>query len=237
MTSLEKIVPTLEDTATLLRLLARSATGQEFSSYTTLSTGPRRPGDLDGPEQYHVVLLDNGRTDLLGGEFQDMLRCLRCSACLNHCPVYAAVGGHAYGWVYPGPMGAVLTPALVGLHEAGHLPNASTFCGRCESVCPVKIPLPRMMRHWREREFAQRLSPPVYRSGLRLWTAVAIRPALYHALAGIAGRLLGWAGRARGRFRSLPLASGWTLVRDMPAPEGRTFQALWAEHQKQAGRR
>ena len=115
ITSIEKVVPTLEDAATLLRLLARSATGQEFSSYTTVSTGPRRPGDLDGPEQYHVVLLDNGRTELLGGEFQDMLRCLRCAACLNHCPVYAAVGGHAYGWVYPGPMGAVLTPALVGI--------------------------------------------------------------------------------------------------------------------------
>src|SRR5256714_181376 len=169
ITGIEKIVPTLEDSATLLRLLARSATGQEFSSYTTVSTGPRRPGDLDGPEEYHVVLLDNGRSALLGGEFQDMLRCLRCAACLNHCPVYAAVGGHAYGWVYPGPMGAVLTPALVGVGEAGHLPNASTFCGRCESVCPVKIPLPKMMRHWREREFAQRLSPPVYRSGSNPW--------------------------------------------------------------------
>ena len=140
VTSIEKVVPTLEDAATLLRLLARSATGQEFSSYTTLSTGPRRPGDLDGPEQYHVVLLDNGRTDLLGGEFQDMLRCLRCSACLNHCPVYAAVGGHAYGWVYPGPMGAVLTPALVGLHEAGHLPNASTFCGQLRERLPGQDP-------------------------------------------------------------------------------------------------
>src|SRR5580658_2684662 len=148
--SLEKIVPTLEDAATLLRLLARSATGQEFSSYTTMSTGPRRPGDLDGPEQYHVVLVDNGRSAMIGGEFQEMLRCLRCAACLNHCPVYTAVGGHAYGWVYPGPMGAVLTPALIGIAEAGHLPNASTFCGRCESVCPVKIPLPKLMRHWRE---------------------------------------------------------------------------------------
>jgi L-lactate dehydrogenase complex protein LldF len=234
VTSLEKIVPTLEDSATLLRLLARSATGQEFSSYTTISTGPRRPGDLDGPEQYHVVLLDNGRTELIGGEFQDMLRCLRCAACLNHCPVYAAVGGHAYGWVYPGPMGAVLTPALVGVEEAGHLPNASTFCGRCESVCPVKIPLPRMMRHWREREFARRLSPPVYRTGLRLWAWVAQRPALYHALAGIAGRLLGWGGRHRGRFRSLPFAQGWTAVRDLPAPQGRSFHSLWAERQRRS---
>ena len=236
VTGIEKIVPTLEDAATLLRLLARSATGQEFSSYTTISTGPRRAGDLDGPEEYHVVLVDNGRSAMLGGEFQDMLRCLRCAACLNHCPVYAAVGGHAYGWVYPGPMGAVLTPALVGVGEAGHLPNASTFCGRCESVCPVKIPLPRMMRHWREREFSWRLSPPVYRSGLKLWAWVAQRPALYHALAGVASRLLGWAGLHRGRFRSLPLAQGWTAARDLPAPQGRSFQSLWAEHQRRPGR-
>jgi L-lactate dehydrogenase complex protein LldF len=229
VTSLEKIVPTLEDAATLLRLLARSATGQEFSSYTTLSTGPRRPGDLDGPEEYHVVLLDNGRTDLIGGEFQDMLRCLRCAACLNHCPVYVAVGGHAYGWVYPGPMGAVLTPALVGLGETGHLPNASTFCGRCEEVCPVKIPLPKMMRHWREREFKEALSPPVYRTGLRLWAAVATRPELYHRMVEVKARLLGWLGKTHGRFRSMPLASGWTLARDMPAPEGRSFHSLWAE--------
>jgi L-lactate dehydrogenase complex protein LldF len=237
VTGLEKIVPTLEDAATLLRLLARSATGQEFSAYTTISTGPRRPGDLDGPEQYHVVLLDNGRTDLLGGEFHDMLRCLRCAACLNHCPVYAAVGGHAYGWVYPGPMGAVLTPALVGLPEAGHLPNASTFCGRCESVCPVKIPLPQMMRHWREREFERKLSPRAFRSGLRLWAWVAARPALYRLLTAAAGRLLGRIGKRRGRFRTLPLASGWTRVRDMPAPEGRSFHSLWAERQRANGGR
>jgi L-lactate dehydrogenase complex protein LldF len=232
MTSLEKLVPTLEDATTLLRLLARSATGQEFSSYTTVSTGPRRPGDLDGPEQYHVVLLDNGRSALLGGEFQDMLRCIRCSACMNHCPVYAAVGGHAYGWVYSGPMGAVLTPSLLGLAEAGHLPNASTFCGQCESVCPVKIPLPKMMRHWRERQFTEKLNPPVFRAGLSLWAWVARRPALYHALVELANRVLGRLGNSRGRFRSLPLANGWTAVRDLPAPEGRSFHSLWAERQK-----
>jgi L-lactate dehydrogenase complex protein LldF len=232
ITSLEKLVPTLEDATTLLRLLARSATGQEFSAYTTVSTGPQRQGDLDGPEQYHVVLLDNGRSALLGGEFQDMLRCIRCSACMNHCPVYAAVGGHAYGWVYSGPMGAVLTPSLLGLAEAGHLPNASTFCGKCESVCPVKIPLPKMMRHWRERQFAERLNPPVYRAGLALWAWVARRPVLYHALAELASRGLGWLGGGRGRFRGLLLANGWTAVRDMPAPEGRSFHSLWAERQK-----
>ncbi len=236
LASLEKVVPTLEDAATILRLLARSATGQEFSTYTTVSTGPRRPEDTDGPGEYHVVLLDNGRSAMLGTEFQDMLRCIRCAACLNHCPVYGTIGGHAYGWVYPGPMGSVLTPTLIGVEEAGHLPNASTFCGRCESVCPMKIPLPKMMRHWREREFEKRLSPATYRAGLSLWAFFARRPALYHALTGIATRVLGAVGRRRGRFRTLPLAAGWTRVRDMPAPEGRSFQSLWAERQRGARR-
>ena len=234
LASLEKAVPTLEDTATILRLLARSATGQEFSAYTTISTGPRRKEDTDGPGEYHVILLDNGRSAMLGTEFQDMLRCIRCAACLNHCPVYSAVGGHAYGWVYPGPMGAVLTPSLIGVEEAGNLPNASTFCGRCESVCPMKIPLPKMMRHWREREFEQKLSPAPYRAGLAIWAFFARRPALYHAVASVATGVLGAFGRRRGRFRTLPLAGGWTGVRDMPAPEGRSFQSLWAERQRKA---
>jgi L-lactate dehydrogenase complex protein LldF len=232
LASLEKIVPTLEDASTLLRLLARSATGQEFSTYTTVSTGPRRPEDTDGPGEFHVVFLDNGRTAMLGTEFQDMLRCIRCGACMNHCPVYATVGGHAYGWVYPGPMGAVLTPTLVGVDEAGHLPNASTFCGKCESVCPMKIPLPKMMRHWREREFEKRLSPATYRYGLKFWAFFATRPQLYRRFAGFGARLLGVMGRSRGRFRTLPLAGGWTQGRDMPAPEGRTFHSLWAERRR-----
>ncbi len=227
LASIEKVVPTLEDATLLLRLLARSATGQEFSSYTTVSTGPRRPQDPDGPEAYHVIVLDNGRSALLGGEMQDMLRCIRCGACLNHCPVYGAVGGHAYGWVYPGPMGAVLTPTLIGIAEAAHLPNASTFCGRCESVCPVKIPLPNLMRHWREREFEGGLAPRAARWGLAAWAFVAKRPALYRVASSLAARTLGWAGRGRGRFRALPLAGGWTRVRDLPAPEGRSFMSQW----------
>jgi L-lactate dehydrogenase complex protein LldF len=232
LASLEKLVPTLEDVSTILRVLARSATGQEFSTYTTVSTGPRRPEDTDGPGEFHVVFLDNGRSAMLGTEFQDMLRCIRCGACMNHCPVYATVGGHAYGWVYPGPMGAVLTPTLVGIGEAGHLPNASTFCGRCESVCPMKIPLPKMMRHWREREFEKQLSPAAYRYGLKLWAFFASHPPLYQAATALVTRLLGWVGGSRGRFRSLPLAQGWTQGRDMPAPEGRSFMSLWAERRK-----
>ncbi|MGF7159686.1 L-lactate dehydrogenase complex protein LldF [Rhodoligotrophos appendicifer] len=230
--SIEKMVPTLEDVSTILRVLARSATGQEFSSYTTFSTGPRREGDPDGPEEYHVVILDNGRSGILGTEFQDMLRCIRCGACLNHCPVYQAVGGHAYGWVYSGPMGAVLTPSLVGVDKAGQLPNASTFCGRCEEVCPMRIPLPRMMRSWREREFERHLSPATTRAGIKAWAWLASRPKLYGMVTGLAARALRLLGGRGGRLRRLPLASGWTQYRDFPAPEGRTFREQWKERQR-----
>ena len=225
--SIEKIVPTLEDAATILRVLARSATGQDFSNYTTLSTGPRREADPDGPEEYHVVILDNGRSNVLGTEFQDMLRCIRCGACLNHCPVYQAVGGHAYGWVYPGPIGSVVTPALIGIEKAKHLPNASTFCGRCEEVCPMRIPLPRLLRHWREQEFEKHLTPAAVRSGLSLWAFAAKRPKLYQFGTRIAARMMRMLGRGKGRLASLPFAGGWTRYRDMPVPEGKTFQEMW----------
>jgi L-lactate dehydrogenase complex protein LldF len=229
--SIEKIVPTLEDASTILRVLARSATGQESSNYTTLSTGPRRAGDLDGPEEYHVVILDNGRSNVLGTEFQDMLRCIRCGACMNHCPVYQAVGGHAYGSVYPGPIGAVVTPALIGLAPSRHLPNASTFCGRCEEVCPMRIPLPKMLRHWREREFEQHLTPVAMRRGLRLWAFLAKRPRLYRVATRLAARLLGGRSGAS-KLASVPLTSGWTRFRDLPASQGRTFQQMWKERRK-----
>ncbi len=225
MASLEKIVPTLEDAATILRVLARSATWQEMSVYTTFSRGPRRAGDPDGPEEYHVVLLDNGRSGMLGSDFQDMLRCIRCGACMNHCPVYQAVGGHAYGWVYPGPMGAVLTPALIGVEAGGQLPNASTFCGRCEAVCPMRIPLPAMMRSWREREFAKHLTPGAVRYGLGIWAYVASRPALYRIATKVAVAALRLLGR--GTIRALPFGGGWTGERDFPSPQGGTFMAQW----------
>jgi L-lactate dehydrogenase complex protein LldF len=234
LASIEKITPTLNDVSQIIRLLARSGSGQDISVYTTFSTGPRRPDDPDGPEEYHVVILDNGRSEMVGTEFRDMLRCIRCGACMNHCPVYQSVGGHSYGWVYPGPMGAVLTPKLIGVDKAGHLPNASTFCGRCESVCPMMIPLPKMMRHWREREFERHLSPATYRWGLGLWAFFARRPRLYRAAASLAARILGNLGDRKGRFHRLPLAGGWTKHRDFPAPQGQTFQEMWAERKKAA---
>ncbi|MDX6750513.1 LutB/LldF family L-lactate oxidation iron-sulfur protein [Geminicoccaceae bacterium 1502E] len=227
ITSIEKIVPTMEDAFTLLRLLARSATGQEFSAYTTVMTGPKREEDLDGPREFHLVLLDNGRSKMVGSAFQEMLRCIRCGACMNHCPVYLAAGGHAYGWVYVGPMGSVLTPQFVGIEEAHPLPNASTFCGRCEEVCPVRIPLPKLMRHWREEQFNRQLNPPAARYGLALWGFVARRPRLYRLATGMAVGAMRLLGGRQGRMRRLPLAGGWTGTRDMPAPQGPTFMQAW----------
>lgn len=223
---IERVVPTLDDASLFLRLLARSATGQETETYTTVSTGPRRAGDLDGPEEYHVVLVDNGRSKMLAGRFRDMLRCIRCGACMNHCPVYGSVGGHAYGWVYPGPMGSVLTPLIKGLDNAYDLPNACTLNGRCASVCPVKIPLPDLLRELRHMQHRQALSPLMQRRALKAWRFVATRPKLYHAGEWIAVRVLKLLGR-KGSIRRLPFAQAWTDVRDLPTPEGQTFLQRW----------
>ena len=225
--SIEKIVPTLEDVSQILRILARSATGQDMSVYTTFSSGPKRPDDPDGPEEFHVILLDNGRSALLGTEFQEILRCIRCGACMNHCPIYHAIGGHAYGWVYPGPIGSVLTPAIIGIEQSMHLPNASTFCGRCESVCPMRIPLPKLLRLWRDKAHERKLAPASQRSGLGAWAFLARRPKLYHLAMAIGMPVLAALAGARGRFRSLPFAGGWTRYRDLPAPQGKTFQQQW----------
>ena len=234
LASIEKVVPTLEDAMTILRLLARSATGQDMATYTSFATGSRRAGDPDGPSAYHVVLLDNGRSEMLGSAFQDMLRCIRCGACLNHCPVYGAIGGHAYASVYPGPMGAVLTPALQGISHARDLPNASSFSGRCEEVCPMGIPLPKMMRAWRERD-AEAGGPSFKeRIALKTWAYAAKRPRLYHALASIFVSLLARRAGAMGRLSRLPFGKAWTRTRDFPAPQGKTFHQLYAKAKRRA---
>jgi L-lactate dehydrogenase complex protein LldF len=225
VTGLEKVVANMDDVAVLLRLLTRSATGQDISSYVSVMSGPVDEGD--NPREFQVVLLDNGRTSLLDGETGEVLRCIRCAACLNHCPIYSSIGGHAYGATYPGPIGAALNPGLLGIAEAHHHPNASTFCGRCAEVCPVKIPLPTIMRYWRAKEFERRIAPKATIFGLSLWAFAARRPALYRLGAGLLSRLLGMLGGRRAMVRSLPFMRGWFVVRDFPAPAGRTFQDLW----------
>ncbi|WP_153100745.1 LutB/LldF family L-lactate oxidation iron-sulfur protein [Paraburkholderia hayleyella] len=235
VTGIEKVLPTLEDLATAMRLLPRSATGQATSNYFSLLTGPRGPGDRDGPEQMYVVLVDGGRSGLLGGEFQDMLRCIRCGACMNHCPVYQKIGGHAYGWVYPGPMGSVLTPSYIGLDRALDLPQAATLCGACDSVCPVGIPLSGLLRRLREKQVERHLRPWRERAGLALWGYLALHPSLYALTTKLAVRVLELMGGDKRRIVRLPLGAGWTKTRDMPAPAGRTFRELYAAQRSHLG--
>jgi L-lactate dehydrogenase complex protein LldF len=155
---------------------------------------------------------------------------------MNHCPVYGAVGGHAYGWVYPGPMGSVLTPALIGIENAAPLPNASTLCGKCEEVCPMRIPLPRMLRHWREKEFERHLTPARARQGLRVYAWLAARPTAWRWVTAAAARGLSVLGGKKKRIASLPFATAWTKGRDMPAPEGETFMQRYKRQQKAGGK-
>ena len=232
ISGMEKIVPTLEDVATLMRLLPRSATGQSISNYVDVLSGPKGEGEFHGVEHMYFIIVDGGRSEVLGSEVREALRCIRCGACMNHCPVYQNIGGHAYGWVYPGPIGSILTPMYVGLENALDLPQASTMCNQCGVVCPVRIPLPDLQRKLREREFAEDMRPWTERMALRLWAWVARRPKLYAWASGVGVRHLRRRAGADGMIRKLPLAgSGWTLERDMPAPAGRTFRELYAERQ------
>ena len=227
ITGIEKVVPTLEDIAALIRLLPRHGTGQTITNYISITTGPQRAGDTDGPAHFHIILLDGGRTKLLGTDLHDMLRCIRCGACMNHCPVYQSIGGHAYGWVYPGPMGSILTPTYVGLENALDLPNASTLCGQCSVACPVKIPLPDLLRKMREKQFDRGLKPRTETWGLAVWRWVAQRPVFYAMLTKVAARVLAAMGSSDKRIRYLPFATGWSEGRDMPAPQGKTFRELY----------
>ncbi|MEO8507826.1 MAG: LutB/LldF family L-lactate oxidation iron-sulfur protein [Betaproteobacteria bacterium] len=235
ISGIEKIVPTLEDVATLMRLLPRSATGQSISNYVDILTGPKGQGEYHGVDHMYFIIVDCGRSDILASDVSEALRCIRCGACMNHCPVYQNVGGHSYGWVYPGPIGSILTPMYVGLENALDLPHASTFCNQCGVVCPVKIPLPDLQRKLREREFAEDMRPWSERSALRLWAWVARRPGLYAWSTRLAVRFLRSLAGADGMIRKLPLGGGWTEGREMPAPAGRTFRELYAQRKPAAG--
>ena len=172
---------------------------------------------------------------MIGTEFQEMLRCIRCGACINHCPVYVQLGGHAYGTVYPGPIGIALEPQRLGIDQVGTLTSACTMCGACGEVCPVKIPLPDLLRKHRVRQHEARLDPGTVRWALKLWAFLAKRPRLYHALTGAEARMAGLLGRRKGRFRKLPLASAWTRGRDLPAPQGTTFHDAWRQSSRSKG--
>jgi len=238
---MEKVVPRLEDLGAFLPLLTRAATGQRITSYVTFITGPRRAEDEDGPEEFHLVVVDNGRSRLLEDEqLREALNCIRCGACLNVCPVYRKVGGHAYGWVYPGPIGAVVTPMLVGLPQAKDLPFASSLCGACHVVCPVNINIPRLLLRLRQRVTEGAVERKERKGAwwepllVRAWAQVLKGERTLAVASGI-GRLLQRPFLRRGWLRWLPPPfSGWTSSRDFPSLAERTFRKRWGRARRKA---
>ena len=236
MMGIERIVPTVQDLSVMLQVLARSATGQNLTVYTNVVTGPRpREGERaegDGPDEFHVVMVDNGRSRVLGSELAEILYCIRCGACLNTCPVFQQIGGHAYGGVYSGPVGAVLTPALGGLDAFHELPQASSLCGACKDVCPVRIDIPRMLLQLRADSVEAGQSPWWITYGMRTLGWVGVRPRLFRLAGGLAARATraiatdGWIRKMPGHL------SAWTKTRDFPAMAPSSFQERWAERGK-----
>ncbi len=230
LVGIEKVVATVEEYALLTQLLPRSATGQTMPVYTHMIHGPRTSSESDGPEHVYVILVDNGRSRIYAGEYAEALACIRCGACLNACPVYRVTGGHAYGWVYPGPIGAVVTPLMTGLQNASPLPHASSLCGRCKEVCPVDIDLPRMLldlRHDLQQAGHDQL---VWNVAMKGWRLASRWPRLFAA----AGRLVALLSRRSAPPLPPPL-SGWTAYRDLPPFAPRSFHRLWADRQQEAG--
>src|SRR4051812_30287756 len=233
LVGIEKVVPRMADLAVMLKLLARSATGQAITIYTNIFGGPRAPGETDGPEEFHLVLIDNGRSEILKSEeYRETLRCIRCGACLNACPIYRKIGGHAYGSVYPGPIGALITPLFQGLGSFKDLPQASSLCGACYEACPVKINIPRHLINLRRDINAQHLNSVFERVLYRVWAWGMKSPFMYNAI----GKMQKWDLRRRaagsGWIANLPaVAAGWTQIRDMPAPAKKTFHQMWRKRQ------
>jgi len=233
---IERLVPTLDDLSVMLQLLGRSSTGQKLSVYTSLLTGPRRPstssgqaGEPDGPRELHVVLVDNGRSRILGSRLAEILYCIRCGTCLGACPVYREIGGHAYGSVYMGPIGSVLSPALYGIQTWPDLPHASSLCGACRDACPVRIDLPKLLLELRDESVRAGMSPAWLRWGMRAYRVAATSSARFRW----ASRLAAWGTRLLAQSgwikRLPPPLAAWTDCRDFPAFAAKTFSQQWQE--------
>lgn len=231
---IEKIIPTWEDFATLIQLLPRSATGQRLTVYVNMFNGPAREGDQDGPKDFYLILLDNGRSEIYGTEYAEALACIRCGACLNTCPVYQNVGGHSYGWVYPGPIGAIITPLLKGKENAAPLPFASSLCGACKQACPVDINIPDMLLSLRHD--LEPVQDPALRVGMKAWAFGFQNPLLYQ-VGGAAARLATntlAAVTGDSTLKNLPgPLSGWTDQRDFPPFAAKSFHDWWKENRSE----
>ena len=233
---IEKIIPTWRDFATLVQLLAMSGAGQTLTVYVNVINGPKAETDEDGPIQFHLILLDNGRSQIYASEYREALACLRCGACLNACPVYRNVGGHAYGSVYSGPIGSVVTPGLAGKEAAQYLPFASSLCGACQQACPVDIHIPDMLL--RLRRDLRQSQPATWRLGMKGWAFANQHPLLFQAGGQIAERATRGQARREGALKRLPPPlDRWTEQRDFPPFAAQSFRSWWQERQKAAGKR
>jgi len=226
LVGIEKVIPTVEDYATLTQVLPRSATGQIMTVYTHLINGPRQPNEPDGPDHVYVILVDNGRSDIYNTGYAEALACIRCGACLNGCPVYQVTGGHAYGWVYPGPIGAVITPLLTGLENATPLPYASSLCGMCKEVCPVDIDIPRMLLDLRHDLVEKGLGSAVWNLGMKAWAWGTKSPGIFD----LGGKVAALARDIMPKSLPGPL-KGWTDYRTPPKFASKSFRQMWKEQE------
>jgi L-lactate dehydrogenase complex protein LldF len=227
LVGIEKIIPTVEDYATLTQVLPRSATGQIMTVYTHMINGPRQPDETDGPEHVYVILVDNGRSDIYNTDYAEALACIRCGACLNGCPVYQSTGGHAYGWVYPGPIGAVVTLLLTGLENASPLPYASSLCGMCKEVCPVDIDIPRMLLDLRHDLVEMGEGGTVWDVGMKAWAWGTKSPGIFN----LGGKAAALARHVMPNSLPGPL-KGWTNYRTSPKFAPKSFRQMWQEREE-----
>jgi L-lactate dehydrogenase complex protein LldF len=234
---MERIVPTFEEMEVLVSMLTRSAVGQKLTSYITVLTGPREELDVDGPEEFHLVIVDNGRSDILGGDFQSVLQCIRCGACINVCPVYRHIGGHSYGSIYPGPIGAVLTPLLGGYEEYKELPYASSLCGACTEVCPVKIPLHELLLKHRQIIVEKEGKAPIAEKLLmKAFGLGAASPALYKIGSKMAPAAMNPFTHGDKISNGPGPMKAWTDIRDFPAPNKERFRD-WFKNREKGGKK
>ncbi|MFP5111055.1 LutB/LldF family L-lactate oxidation iron-sulfur protein [Bacillaceae bacterium C204] len=233
---MERLVPTFEEMEVLVSLLTRSAVGQKLTSYITVLTGPREALDVDGPEEFHLVIVDNGRSKILGGEFQSVLQCIRCAACINVCPVYRHVGGHSYGSIYSGPIGAVLSPLLGGYDEFKELPYASTLCGACTEVCPVKIPLHNLLHKHREVIVEKEGKAPISEKLLmKAFGLGAASPIMYNIGSKLAPAAMNPFTVGEKISKGPGPLKAWTDIRDFPAPNKERFRD-WFKNREKGGK-
>ncbi|MDB5294845.1 MAG: iron-sulfur cluster binding protein [Phycisphaerales bacterium] len=235
MVGIEKVVPRMADLAVMLKLLTRSATGAPITIYNNLYGGPRGPGEKDGPEEFHLVLVDNGRTEILASEeYRETLRCIRCGACLNACPIYRKIGGHAYGSVYPGPIGALITPLMQGLDKYKDLPQASSLCGACYEACPVKINIPKHLINLRRDINRTHRNGFFERIVYKTWAWGLKSPFIYSVVNAVQKFELRRRAKKTGWVSKLPApGGGWTQIRDLPAPATKTFHQMWRKRPAQ----